>query len=318
LLLAYQVDTVILLPFDVFADAYVDTAILVISKLKPPIRHRVQTRIYGKRGKISSITLTERDCQIIDQNVWRKMEGAKFILEPYAIQILERIRKRCALTFGDVVEIKRGVLFDKDLLTKKRPSPDSFRYFEGDVYRYQLNLVADYWIEFDDRLKERPKESHWFKGPRILWRRLVNRQQRLMATFASETFITNKNLYSVLPKSSIPDILAVLGLINCRLISYLYIKQVTQATKDDFPQVTIRDILALPFPAMTSKVHYNQLIKLVEQILDMHKQLQKTKTPHEKESLQRQIVAVDREIDQLVYQLYGLTDNEIKIVEAAN
>jgi hypothetical protein len=39
------------------------------------------------------------------------------------------------------------------------------------------------------------------------------------------------------------------------------------------------------------------------------------KTPHDKESLQRQIDATDRQIDQLVYELYGLTADEIEIVE---
>ncbi|MBU0617390.1 MAG: hypothetical protein KKI02_06720 [Planctomycetes bacterium] len=41
------------------------------------------------------------------------------------------------------------------------------------------------------------------------------------------------------------------------------------------------------------------------------------KTPHEKSALQRQIDTTDRQIDQLVYELYGLTDDEIKIVEEA-
>ena len=41
------------------------------------------------------------------------------------------------------------------------------------------------------------------------------------------------------------------------------------------------------------------------------------KTPHDKESLQRQIDATDRQIDQLVYELYGLTADEIRIVENA-
>jgi len=45
--------------------------------------------------------------------------------------------------------------------------------------------------------------------------------------------------------------------------------------------------------------------------------LQLTKTPHEKESIQRQIDAADKQIDQLVYQLYELTDEEIRIVEEA-
>lgn len=38
------------------------------------------------------------------------------------------------------------------------------------------------------------------------------------------------------------------------------------------------------------------------------------KTAHEKTALQRRIDATDRQIDTLVYELYGLTDDEIKIV----
>ncbi len=40
-------------------------------------------------------------------------------------------------------------------------------------------------------------------------------------------------------------------------------------------------------------------------------------TPQERTVLERQIAATDRQIDQLVYQLYGLTDDEIQIVEEA-
>jgi hypothetical protein len=41
------------------------------------------------------------------------------------------------------------------------------------------------------------------------------------------------------------------------------------------------------------------------------------KTTHERTALERQIEATGREIDQLVYELYGLTDDEIRIVEEA-
>ena len=40
-------------------------------------------------------------------------------------------------------------------------------------------------------------------------------------------------------------------------------------------------------------------------------------TPHERAARARQIAATDHEIDQLVYELYGLTDDEIRIVEEA-
>lgn len=41
------------------------------------------------------------------------------------------------------------------------------------------------------------------------------------------------------------------------------------------------------------------------------------KTATNKIVIQRQIDATDRQIDQLVYELYGLTDDEIRIVEEA-
>jgi len=46
-----------------------------------------------------------------------------------------------------------------------------------------------------------------------------------------------------------------------------------------------------------------------------NRDLPKAKTPHEQESLQRQIAATDRQIDDLVYGLYGLTEDETRIVE---
>lgn len=53
----------------------------------------------------------------------------------------------------------------------------------------------------------------------------------------------------------------------------------------------------------------------VARLLAFHKQLAAAKIEHEKTALQRQIEATDRQIDAPVYELYGLTEEEIKIVE---
>jgi hypothetical protein len=45
----------------------------------------------------------------------------------------------------------------------------------------------------------------------------------------------------------------------------------------------------------------------------LHKK--KPKTPQEQEMVKREIEATDGQIDKLVYELYGLTEEEIKIVE---
>jgi len=54
---------------------------------------------------------------------------------------------------------------------------------------------------------------------------------------------------------------------------------------------------------------------MVDRMLELHKMLAAAKTEHEKTVLQRQIETTDRQIDQLVYELYNLTEEEIKIVE---
>ena len=57
--------------------------------------------------------------------------------------------------------------------------------------------------------------------------------------------------------------------------------------------------------------------ELVETMLELHERLAKVKTPRSRERLQRQIAVTDQAIDKLVYELYGLTDEEIAIVEGA-
>lgn len=57
------------------------------------------------------------------------------------------------------------------------------------------------------------------------------------------------------------------------------------------------------------------MVSLMDRIPPCRKQLPLARTPHEQTALQRQIEAPDRQIDALVYELYGLTEEEIGIVE---
>ena len=55
--------------------------------------------------------------------------------------------------------------------------------------------------------------------------------------------------------------------------------------------------------------------KLVEQMLELDKQSTMVPNPLDKERVGREIESTDKSIDRLVYELYGLTEEEIKIVE---
>jgi hypothetical protein len=69
------------------------------------------------------------------------------------------------------------------------------------------------------------------------------------------------------------------------------------------------------FDNPTDKANHNKMRQLVEKMLDLHKQLATANVPQIKMVLTRQIEATDKQIDQLVYQLYCLTAEEIVIVE---
>jgi len=57
------------------------------------------------------------------------------------------------------------------------------------------------------------------------------------------------------------------------------------------------------------------VVERFQTMLDLNKKLHSASVPSEKTMLQRQIDATDRQIDKLVYDLYGLIPEEIKIVE---
>jgi len=65
-------------------------------------------------------------------------------------------------------------------------------------------------------------------------------------------------------------------------------------------------------------VRHDRMVALGEAMLDLHRKLVAAVTDQEKAVFQRQIVATDRLIDRLVYELYGLTEEEIGIVESAS
>ena len=57
------------------------------------------------------------------------------------------------------------------------------------------------------------------------------------------------------------------------------------------------------------------MVGLVERMLALHQKLAAAAIPADKQLYQRQVEATDRQIDALVYELYGLAEEEIEIVE---
>ncbi|MFA6333361.1 MAG: hypothetical protein WCX22_10435 [Methanoregula sp.] len=76
------------------------------------------------------------------------------------------------------------------------------------------------------------------------------------------------------------------------------------------------EIRTINFSDPADKARHDRMVALVTQMLGLNKKLQDASLDHEKELLARQVEATDASIDKLVYELYGLTEEEIGIVES--
>lgn len=112
----------------------------------------------------------------------------------------------------------------------------------------------------------------------------------------------------------------LLGLINSKLMSFWFSNTFDKLQRRIFPQFKVRELGSFPIHEINlssagSEERYEKLVQEVERMLRLHRELSDAKTEHENTMIQRQIQTVDQEIDQIVYKLYGLADNQIALVE---
>ncbi len=108
----------------------------------------------------------------------------------------------------------------------------------------------------------------------------------------------------------------LLAILNSSLLER-YLKTISTALRGGFYSYEKKYIKQLPvcLPNLTEKGLYDDIVTLVDVILDLNKKIQDAKG-NEKEQIQQQIEKTDKEIDQMVYKLYGLTKEEIEIIES--
>lgn len=98
-----------------------------------------------------------------------------------------------------------------------------------------------------------------------------------------------------------------------QLRRYAWSAKLPLSILSDFEELAVYDCRLKPDKA--DKASHDHMVALVGQMLALHQQLAAAKSAHDKTALQRQIAATDRQIDRLVYALYNLSEEEIRIVE---
>jgi adenine-specific DNA-methyltransferase len=256
--------------------------------------------------------ISETDIEII-----MKDNEAIFRLEiNTAFDALVAKIERDTLRIEEIGDVKDGIVAGviKDILfVKKKIDKDSKKlYFGKHILKYHLCDTA-VWVNYkpDQMMKEEVKRQGdkraglWMRDKEIFERdKIIYRKvgKELIATFGNKGIYYEQTVHSAHISDKRFKTKYVLALFNSKLFKFYYHKTNSQGG-DIFPQVRISSVENLPIK-LAEKSAQAVIEKLVNKILE-----KKQKSPT------ADTTALEHQIDELVYKIYRLTEEEIKIVE---
>ncbi|MEZ0538942.1 type IIG restriction enzyme/methyltransferase [Fibrella arboris] len=288
-----------------FEEAQVDTSILIA--IKSTYSGNVQI------WNFDSNIIVDRNQ--MPQSRFSDNEGYVFDVEANnaSKQLLQKIRNQ-SKKLEDYYDTSPGVkpyeissIQTKDIINKRLYHAS---YKKDDTYKPEIrgkhvkefNYQQDFnnYISYGSWLS-RPREERYFTGERLIIREILGKK-RLVAAYIDEDIIIDRSLYIAKPRNSSLNVKYVLAVVSSKLLAWSF--RLEKNEFDDlFPKIRVEEFRQLPIK-VTSQNEQQPFVNLINQILTV-----KATNPTADTSV------LESEIDQLVYGLYGLTDEEIAIVE---
>jgi len=296
----------------VFADPSVASVIIVYQKKKPSMTYFTS---FIKSDNLDALTNGNYKEIKTTPSIWLNFPDSRIaFMENNQMNIINKISPdKDKVTLEKLVLLVRGEELGKGSEKIKVAALKLSRPFlvGENIERYQTKFSELYIKESEI---EKPKENYFV--PKIMVRQLGT---NINATLDEKgKYVTIQSIYSVINNSKY-DLKYLFGLLNSSLINFYY--RLLFGTKQLFPRILIENLKVLPiykidFSNPKEKKMHDDLVKLVDKMLDLNKQIQKTSEKSDKwYSLKSEIEKTDKKIDEVVYKLYGITEKEKKIIE---
>ena len=247
--------------------------------------------------------------------------------------LIDRLRRTCD-TLDTVCTVRQGYIpYRTTTLTRRfgsaeaerivrtrawhsttKDSPHHRRELRGRDVRLYAVRWSGTWVRYGRWVATHLPLS-LFTGPRLLIREITAPAPRaIRAAFTTETFVHNPSILTAKPTGDWPSPLYLLGLLNSRLMTEIFLAVAPKARKGLFPKMIVTDARRLLVPRLrqadpADRRRHDELAGLVEQMLALHAE------PAHTADVTSRITAVDRRIDRLVHTLYALTDDEIRSID---
>ena len=303
------IDTIIKLPDDTFSSVSVETIIHLICK--DNCNDKVRCYVFGKDAPLKMENI---DYCYYRRAKWLKDTAVKFNI--YAsnevLSLLEKITME-ATPMGNYVFTSLGITpYDKakgqsSELIKKRGFHSTRKIDDNYVPLISGKNIHPYYVsdEISEYLKYgnwlgAPRERKFFVSPKIIVRQiLAGTNQQIVAAYSEEPRYFTQIGFSLISKNEDVFILKFLTcLLNSRLISFYHRYTFLDLEKVVFQKILIANAKQLPVKLPSQYDRYVSLLELAQS-----------------QSRLGNVVNVKNKIDFLVYHLYGLTYDEVLIVD---
>src|ERR1035437_10136226 len=274
-----------------------------------PLGEYVKGKIYYgiKTGLNEAFVIDEETKNILIAEDKRSEEIIKPFLAGRDIKRYQKSKSNKYLLFT-----KRGIDINKypaiknhlvQFKTQLTPKPKDWKGTDwkgrkpGSYLWYEIQDAIDYYEEFEK--------------PKIIYPNICKQPE---FTFDYNKWYTNQKCFIIAL-----DDKYLLGILNSKLNFFLFEKYLPKL-RGGFYEPSYVFFKNFPIKKIDEKNKqekslHNEIVKLVETMLQLNKEKQQTTTPDKLEQLNTRIKYTDDKINKLVYQLYGLSEEEIGIVE---
>ena len=304
------INEVLLFNYSVFTAASVDTCILIIEKGEALKDSEVNV-------KISNTLFELENLPSIKQSIFAKNNRTDFnlLISGNDSKLLEKISKNavplenfCGAYFGiQTFDRKKYVSIEKKD-SHYQPVIDG-----GNIEPYKLKPAHEFVNFIPSAIKSGGNEMIYLQD-RICIRQIGTSP---IATLVPAKIFTLNTVYNVfLRNSDIADLKFLLGIINSSTTRFFW-KKNNSDEKKTFPKIKKEAILTIPVPIINeaNKSLQVEIEKLVAQLLFLHVEILETKLTSKISQMKGKIDYCESRVNHIVYQLYDLTDEEIRIIE---
>ena len=306
------VEVIVPLEMGVFADATVVPIIIILRKTsnnKKILQNNIKIMKFDGR----SYTLQKE----IPQQLFLNSKGhiVSFSFDSGSKTIFDKITKD-SMELGEVGKFSLGIKTadNTKFVLPTKIDNDCKKVLKGRyIKRYMFSYHNEWiWYKPAEMMKRKgagPRKSECFTVPKKIILQEIS-GDKLIATLDTEQHFALDTVNVLYELNSLFRMEYILGLLNSKIINYWY------GTQFKGIHVKLNELRLIPIKRTNEEIQ-DKITTLVNCMLSLNKKLLEfgDKTTPETARLKEEIVKTDAQIDELVYKIYGITEEEKKIIE---